>query len=126
MRLDALGCFSRKFFHYSLYYTRRVFHLLSLLRFARLIFIIRRFTYRVVPQVTDLPISPFSSPNSSYYLVDIDSKLAQILLGQVNLPHKLLVRLGNVVEGQNAPAQTEEERRAEADESPEWQLVIVC
>lgn len=57
-------------------------------------------------------------------LVDINTELAQVRLGQVNLLHQLLVRLGDVVEGQDAPAQAEEEQGTEADEGPEWQLLF--
>ena len=97
------------------------------LQFARLGLII----IRLFSSIESFPVDRYKSlhlafhsfvPISSYNLVDVDTQLAQILLGQVNLLHQLLVRLGNVVEGQNAPAQTEEERGAEGDESPEWKL----
>jgi hypothetical protein len=57
-------------------------------------------------------------------LVDVDAKRAQVFLRQINLGHDLLVRLGNVVEGQNAPAETEEQVSAERDEKPERELCI--
>ena len=55
-------------------------------------------------------------------LVDIDTELAQVNLGLVNLSHELLVRVGNVVEGQDAPTKTEEGDSAEGNESPEGEL----
>lgn len=55
-------------------------------------------------------------------LVDIDTELAQVNLGLVNLSHELLVRVGNVVEGQDAPAETEEGDSAERNEGPEGEL----
>lgn len=55
-------------------------------------------------------------------LVDIDAELAQVNLGLVNLSHELLVRVGNVVEGQDAPAETEEGDSAEGNEGPEGEL----
>lgn len=53
------------------------------------------------------------------YSVDIDAELSQISLGQVDFLHELLVRLRNVVESKNAPAETEEEDGTEGDEGPE-------
>lgn len=56
------------------------------------------------------------------YSVDIDAELSQISLGQVDFLHELLVRLRNVVESKNAPAETEEEDGTEGDEGPEGKL----
>lgn len=55
-------------------------------------------------------------------LVDVDAELAQVHLGNLNLLHQLLVRLGHVVECEDAPAEAEQQRRAEADEQPEGKL----
>lgn len=55
-------------------------------------------------------------------LVDVDAHLAQVLLGKVNLRHELLVRLGDVVEGEYSQAEAEEKDGAESDEGPEWEL----
>lgn len=52
-------------------------------------------------------------------LVDSDAHLSQFSLGLVNLGHELLVRLRHVVEGEDAPAEAEEEECAEGDEGPE-------
>lgn len=51
-------------------------------------------------------------------LVDRDAQLPQLRLGQLDLPHDLLVRLGDVVERQDAPAQPDEEVCAEGDQRP--------
>lgn len=55
-------------------------------------------------------------------LVDSDTHLSQFGLGLVNLSHELLVRLWHVVEGEDAPAEAEEEECAEGDEGPEGEL----
>lgn len=55
-------------------------------------------------------------------LVDINTQLPQIRLGQINLLHKFLVRGGDVVEGEDAPTQTEEQECAEGHEGPEGEL----
>ena len=71
---------------------------------------------------------PSSSPRGispTWYiprLVDVDALLPQVLLREVDLDHELLVRLGHVVEGQDAPAEGEEEVGAEGDEDPEGEL----
>lgn len=62
-----------------------------------------------------------SLPNSFPDLFDRDAQLPQVRLGQLDLPHDLLVGLGNVVEGQYAPAQAGEEVCAEGDQGPEGQ-----
>lgn len=54
-------------------------------------------------------------------LVDSDAQLPQLRLGRLDLAHELFVRLGDVVEGQDAPAQPGQEVRAEGDEGPEGQ-----
>lgn len=56
------------------------------------------------------------------YLVHVNAQLPQIDLGQLNLLHELLVRRGDIVEGEDAPAETEEEERAEGNEGPEGEL----
>lgn len=56
-------------------------------------------------------------------LVDSDAHLSQFGLGLVNLGHELLVRLRHVVEGEDAPAEAEEEECAEGDEGPEGELL---
>lgn len=43
------------------------------------------------------------------HLVNVDTQLPQIHLGQINLLHQLLVRGRDVVESEDAPAETEEE-----------------
>jgi hypothetical protein len=55
-------------------------------------------------------------------LVHIHTQCPEILLGELDLGHQLLVSLGNIVEGENAPAETEEEKSAKGDESPEREL----
>lgn len=55
-------------------------------------------------------------------LVHIHAQFSQVHLGQINLGHQLLVRLGYIVEGHDIPAESEEEVGAERDESPEGQL----
>lgn len=67
----------------------------------------------------------FESFSISWYLVDIDTELAQVDLGSFNLVHQLLVRLGNIVKGKNAEAETEEKKSAKGNESPEGKLVGV-
>jgi hypothetical protein len=56
-------------------------------------------------------------------LVDIHAQLPQVGLGLVDLSHKLLVRFGNIVKGEDTPAETEEEESAEGDEGPEGKLI---
>lgn len=55
-------------------------------------------------------------------LVHVDAKSPQVRLGQFDLLHELLVRLGHVVEGEDAPAEAEEEECAERYEGPEGKL----
>lgn len=55
-------------------------------------------------------------------LVDIDAELAEVNLGLANLLHQLLVRFGDIVEGDDAEAETEEEEGAKGDESPKREL----
>lgn len=55
-------------------------------------------------------------------LVDIDTELAEVNLGLANLLHQLLVRLGDIVKGDDAEAETEEEKGAKGDESPKGEL----
>jgi hypothetical protein len=55
-------------------------------------------------------------------LVHVNAKLPEVDLGQLNLLHQLLVRRGNIVEGKDAPAETEEEECAERNEGPEGEL----
>jgi hypothetical protein len=52
-------------------------------------------------------------------LVHIDAQLPQVGLGHVDLGHELLVRLGNVVEGEDAPAKAEEEHGSKGNKGPE-------
>lgn len=59
---------------------------------------------------------------TTWSLVDVDATRAQVFLRQLDLGHDLLVRLGHVVEGQHAPAETEEQVGAEGDEQPEGEL----
>ena len=58
----------------------------------------------------------------SALLVHINAKSPQVRLGQFDLLHELLVRLGHVVEGEDAPAEAEEEECAERNEGPEGKL----
>jgi len=51
-------------------------------------------------------------------LVHVDTKLPQVDLGQRNLIHQLPVRRGDIIEGQEAPAEAEEEKCAKGNESP--------
>lgn len=52
-------------------------------------------------------------------LVDSDAELSELNLGLLNLRRELLVCVGDVVEGKDAEAETEEEVCAEGDEGPE-------
>lgn len=58
-------------------------------------------------------------------LVHIHTQLPQIRLGQIDFCHKFLVCGGDVVEGEDAQTETEEEQRAEGDESPEGKLLCI-
>lgn len=55
-------------------------------------------------------------------LVDIDAELAEVNLGLANLLHQLLVRFGDIVEGDDAETKTEEKEGAKGDESPKGEL----
>lgn len=55
-------------------------------------------------------------------LVHIHAQRPQLLLCHLDLPHYLLVRVGAVVEGEDAPAEADEEVCAEGNEEPEGQL----
>jgi hypothetical protein len=59
-------------------------------------------------------------------LVDVNTQLPQLNLGLGDLSHELLVRIGDVVEGEDAEAEAEEEECAERDEGPEGELRKVC
>lgn len=65
----------------------------------------------------------FLSPSPRTYLVDVDAPRPEVLLREVDLLHQLLVGLGHVVEGEDAPAEGEEEVGAEGDEDPEGELL---
>lgn len=54
-------------------------------------------------------------------LIHCDAQLAQLHLCDLDLAHKLVVGLGYVVEGQDAPAEADEQVGAEGDEGPEGQ-----
>lgn len=54
-------------------------------------------------------------------LIHGDPQLPQLPLGDLDLAHELVVRLGDVVEGQDAPAEADEQVGAEGDEGPEGQ-----
>lgn len=54
-------------------------------------------------------------------LVHRDAQLPQLPLGDLDLAHELFVGLGDVVEGQDAPAEADEQVGAEGDEGPEGQ-----
>ncbi|KAL2279268.1 hypothetical protein FJTKL_13629 [Diaporthe vaccinii] len=54
-------------------------------------------------------------------LIHGDAQLPQLPLGDLDLAHELVVRLGDVVEGQDAPAEADEQVGAEGDEGPEGQ-----
>lgn len=56
-------------------------------------------------------------------LVDSDAELSQLDLGLLNLRRELLVRVGNVVEGEDAEAESEEEVCAKGHECPEGELL---
>lgn len=56
------------------------------------------------------------------HLVNVNAQPPQIRLGHINLLHQLLVRGGDVVEGEDAPAEAEEEHSAKGDEGPEGEL----
>lgn len=69
-------------------------------------------------------LSLFQLRHVCHDLVHVNAKLPKIDLGQLNLLHQLLVRCGNIVESEDAPAKTEEEERAEGNEGPEWELLV--
>lgn len=52
-----------------------------------------------------------------------NTQLAQLHFGRLDLAQQLLVRLGAVVEGHDAPAKLDEKVCAEGDEGPERQLL---
>lgn len=56
-------------------------------------------------------------------LVDIDTEVSEVSLGEIDFGHELLVSIGDVVEGHDAEAETEEQQRAEGDEGPEGELL---
>lgn len=60
-------------------------------------------------------------PCLSAPLVHGDAQLPQLPLGDLDLAHELVVGLGDVVEGQDAPAEADEQVGAEGDEGPEGQ-----
>lgn len=73
----------------------------------------------------------YPSPNCATYIshsahetssVHINAQLPQIDLGHFNLLHQLLVRIRNVVECEDAPAEAEEEERTKGNEGPEGEL----
>lgn len=55
-------------------------------------------------------------------LINIHTFGPQILPRQINLLHKLRMRLGHIIECEDAIAEFEEEVCAEGDEGPEWKL----
>jgi hypothetical protein len=55
-------------------------------------------------------------------LVNSNAELSELNLGLLNLRRELLVCVGDVVEGEDAEAETEEEICAEGDEGPEGEL----
>lgn len=55
-------------------------------------------------------------------LINVNTELPQVNLCQLNLLHQLLVRRGNIVEREDAPAETEEQQSAERNEGPEGKL----
>lgn len=66
------------------------------------------------------------SPRSTFLcpsLVHRDAQLPQLDLGGLDLAHELLMGGGDVVEGQHAPAEEDEEVGAEGDEGPEGKLL---
>lgn len=62
----------------------------------------------------------------TWYLVDVDTELAEVDLGGLDLVHQLLVRLRHVVKGKNAEAETEQKKGAERNEGPERKLFSRC
>lgn len=68
-------------------------------------------------------VSPSSS--ASYDLVDVDTELAKVNFGQVNLLHQLFVCIGNIVEGKDAETEAEKEEGAKGDEGPEGKLFLM-
>ena len=55
-------------------------------------------------------------------LVDADAQLAQVLLGQLDLGDNLRVRVGAVVEGEDAPAEAGQDDGAKGDKEPKGEL----
>ncbi len=71
----------------------------------------------------------FAGGASLPLLVHIHAQCPQLFLRHLDLRHQLLVRLGDVVEGQDAPAEAGEEVRAESDQEPEGKLfgsIVSC
>ena len=71
---------------------------------------------------------PFSFSRSSKprasNLINVHTLSSQILPRQLNLLHELRMRLGHIVECEDAVSEIEEEECAEGDEGPEWQLFV--
>lgn len=61
-------------------------------------------------------------PSHHIRLVDINAQRPQVDLGLVNLRHQLLMRSRNIVEREDAEAESEEEVCAEGNEDPEGEL----
>jgi hypothetical protein len=66
---------------------------------------------------------PFPIVNMRLVLANIHASGLQILPRLSYLPLQLLVRIRNIVEGEDAPAELEQEVCAEGDEGPEWNLL---
>ena len=76
---------------------------------------LRRLSPVVMHFVYPLPGRSRALPN---LLIHGNAQLPQLDFGRLDLPHQLLVRLGNVVESQDAPAEAEEEVCAQANDRP--------
>lgn len=79
-----------------------------------------------LPQIpTNAQVIQFPASLTHLVLADIDALCAEVLPCLCYLLHEFLVRLWYVVEGEDTPAELEEEVCAERDESPERKLSVV-
>jgi hypothetical protein len=59
-------------------------------------------------------------------LANVDTPRLEIFPRLQNLSLQLRIRIRNVVEGEDSPAELEQKVCAEGNESPEWNLVGCC
>lgn len=66
---------------------------------------------------------PVHHTNDQATLINIDPLSPQIRPRHINLLHKLRMRLGHIVECQDAVSEFEQQVCAEGNEGPEWKLI---